>query len=98
MQLIRRGLMLITCIAAVALGGLFTMQNTEKVPLDLLVIQLPPQPLAIWILIAVALGVLLGLMSSALLLMGRSAEVRRLRKQNDRLLTEMGEHASHDPQ
>ena len=98
MQLIRRGLMLITGIAAVALGGLFTMQNTEKVPLDLLVIQLPPQHLAIWILIAVALGVLLGLMSSALLLMGRSAEVRRLRKQNDRLLTEMGKHASHDPQ
>ena len=98
MQLIRRGLMLITGIAAVALGGLFAMQNTEKVPLDLLFIQLPPQPLAIWILIATALGVLLGLMSSALLLMGRSAEVRRLRKQNDRLLTEMGKHASHDPQ
>jgi len=90
--------MLITGIAAVALGGLFAMQNTEKVPLDLLFIQLPPQPLAIWILIAVALGVLLGLMSGALLLMGRSAEVRRLRKQNDRLLTEMGRHASHDPQ
>ena len=98
MQLIRRGLMLITGIAAVALGGLFTMQNTEKVPLDLLVILLPPQPLAIWILIAMTLGVFLGLMSSALLLMGRSAEVRRLRKQNDRLLTEMGKHASHDPQ
>ena len=90
--------MLITGIAAVALGGLFTMQNTEKVPLDLLVILLPPQPLAIWILIAMTLGVFLGLMSSALLLMGRSAEVRRLRKQNDRLLTEMGKHASHDPQ
>jgi uncharacterized integral membrane protein len=97
-QLIRRGLMLITGIAAVALGGLFTMQNTEKVPLDLLVILLPPQPLAIWILIAMALGVFLGLMSSALLLMGRSAEVRRLRKQNDRLLMETGKHASHDPQ
>jgi uncharacterized integral membrane protein len=97
-QLFRRGLMLITGIAAVALGGLFTMQNTEKVPLDLLVILLPPQPLAIWILIAMALGVFLGLMSSALLLMGRSAEVRRLRKQNDRLLTETGKHASHDPQ
>ena len=98
MQLIRRGLMLITGIAAVALGGLFTMQNTEKVPLDLLVILLPPQPLAIWILIAMTLGVFLGLMSSALLLMGRSAEVRRLRKQNDRLLMETGKHASNDPQ
>ena len=90
--------MLITGIAAVALGGLFTMQNTEKVPLDLLVILLPPQPLAIWILIAMTLGVFLGLMSSALLLMGRSAEVRRLRKQNDRLLMETGKHASNDPQ
>jgi len=79
MQLLKRGLMLITGILAVALGGMFTVQNTEKVPLDLLVVQLPPQALAIWILLALAVGVLLGLLSSALLLMGRGAEVRRLR-------------------
>lgn len=89
--------MLITGILAVALGGLFTVQNTEKVPLDLLVVQLPPQALAIWILLALAVGVLLGLLSSALLLMGRGAEVRRLRKQNDRLVTATGSRSSNDP-
>jgi hypothetical protein len=39
----------------------------------------------------------LGLLSSALLLMGRGAEVRRLRKQNDRLVTAAGSHSSNDP-
>jgi putative membrane protein len=97
MQLLKRGLMLITGILAVALGGMFTVQNTEKVPLDLLVVQLPPQALAIWILLALAVGVLLGLLSSALLLMGRGAEVRRLRKQNDRLVTAAGSQSSDDP-
>ena len=90
--------MLITGVMAVALGGLFTVQNTEKVPLDLLIVQLPPQALAIWILLAMAIGAFLGLLSSALLLMGRSAEVRRLRKQCDRLLTSTGKQSGNDSQ
>ena len=90
--------MLITGIMAVALGGLFTVQNTEKVSLDLLIVQLPPQALAIWILLAMAIGAVLGLLSSALLLMGRSAEIRRLRKQCDRLLTSTGKQSSNDSQ
>ena len=90
--------MLITSVMAVALGGLFTVQNTEKVPLDLLIVQLPPQALAIWILLAMVIGVSLGLLSSVLLLMGRSAEVRRLRKQRDRLLTSTGKQLSDDSQ
>jgi putative membrane protein len=98
MQLIRRGLMLIAGILAMALGGLFAVQNTAKVPLDLLVVQLPPQALAIWILLAMALGVLLGLLSGAVLLMGRSAEIRRLRKQYDQLLMATGKHSSNDSQ
>jgi len=96
MQLLKRGLMLITGTLAVALGGMFTVQNTENVPLDLLVVQLPPQAVAIWILLALAAGVLLGLLSSALLLMGRGGEIRRLRKQNDRLVTAAGSHSSND--
>jgi putative membrane protein len=97
MQFLKRGLMLITGMLAVALGGMFTVQNTEKVPLDLLVVQLPPQAVALWILLAMAVGVFLGFLSSALLLVGRGAEVRRLRKQNDRLVTAAGSHSSNDP-
>ncbi|MEK9919577.1 MAG: LapA family protein [Halieaceae bacterium] len=98
MQLLKRGLMLITGIVAVALGGLFTVQNTEKVPLDLLVIQFPAQPIALWILLSMTVGVLLGVSSSFLLLLGRGAEVRRLRKQRDRLMAAAGNHSSNDSQ
>ena len=90
--------MLVTGIGAVALGGLFTLQNTETVPLDLLVVQLPPQAIAIWILLAMAVGILLGLLSGTLLLIGRSAELRRLRKQYDRLLVATGKPSGDDPQ
>lgn len=90
--------MLVTGIGAVALGGLFTLQNTETVPLDLLVVQLPPQAIAIWILLAMAVGILLGLLSGTLLLIGRSAELRRLRKQYDRLLAATGKPSGDDPQ
>ena len=48
---------MILAIAAVAIGALFSLQNTQSVPLDLIVVHLPPQPIAIWILLALAAGV-----------------------------------------
>ena len=52
MRWLRQGLTLLLAVGAVAAGGLFSLQNTEKIPLDLIVVQLPAQPVAIWILAA----------------------------------------------
>ena len=73
-------------VGAVAAGGLFSLQNIEEIPLDLMVVQLPAQPVAIWVLAALAVGVVIGLGTGALLALKRSATIRRLRKQRDRLL------------
>jgi len=83
---LRQGLTLLLAAGAVAAGGLFSLQNTEEIPLDLMVVQLPAQPVAIWVLAALAVGVVIGLGTGSLLLLKRSATIRRLRKQRDRLL------------
>ena len=86
MRWLRQGLTLLLAVGAVAAGGLFSLQNTEEIPLDLMVVQLPAQPVAIWVLAALAVGVVISLGTGALLALKRSATIRRLRKQRDRLL------------
>ena len=86
MRWLRQGLTLLLAVGAVAAGGLFSLQNIEEIPLDLMVVQLPAQPVAIWVLAALAVGVVIGLGTGALLALKRSATIRRLRKQRDRLL------------
>jgi putative membrane protein len=83
---LRQGLTLLLAVGAVAAGGLFSLQNTEEIPLDLMLVQLPAQPVAIWVLAALAVGVVIGLGTGSLLALKRSATIRRLRKQRDRLL------------
>ena len=78
--------MLLLTVFAVAAGGLFCLQNAEEMPLDLIVLQLPPQPVAIWILVALAAGVVIGAGAGTLLALRRSATIHQLRKQRDRLL------------
>ena len=98
MQWLQKGLAVILAIAAVAIGALFSLQNTQPVPLDLIVLQLPPQPIAIWILSSLASGVLIGLSSGAWLALRRAATIRRLRKQRDRLLLATGKTVPNAPQ
>lgn len=86
MHWLRQGLTLLLAVLAIAAGGLFALQNTQSVPLDLVLFQLPSQPIAIWILLALALGVAIGLAAGAVLALRRAATIRRLRKQRDRLL------------
>ena len=49
MRWLRQGLTLLLAVGAVAAGGLFSLQNTKEIPLDLMVVQLPAQPVAIWV-------------------------------------------------
>ena len=86
MRWLRQGLTLMLAVCAVAAGGLFSLQNTAEIPLDLMVVKLPAQPVAIWVLAALAVGVVIGLGTGTLRALRRSATIRRLRKQRDRLL------------
>jgi len=88
--------MLLLCVSAIAAGGLFALQNPQPVPLDLLIFQLPEQPIAIWVLSALGVGVVLGLASGLLLTIRRAATIRSLRKERDRLSAAVSKGQSDD--
>ena len=94
MGFLKNLLALALAIAMAAIGVLFALQNTDPVPLDILVMQLPPRSLALWVLGALVLGGVLGMVFSSfamLRLRGRLIAARRqiARSQNeiDRLRT-----------
>lgn len=65
MGFIRNLLALLLAIAMAATGVLFALQNAEPVPLDILVMTLSPRSLALWVLGALAVGGILGLILSS---------------------------------
>lgn len=56
MRLLRQCLTVLFALCALIAGGLFALQNTQAVPLDLLLFQLPEQSIAIWLLLALGSG------------------------------------------
>ena len=69
MKLLRTLATLIIVLATLAVGVLFALQNKAPVALDLLVYTFEPKSLALWILLALALGGIMGmLISSAIVL------------------------------
>jgi lipopolysaccharide assembly protein A len=94
MRLLRNLVILLIVIAMFAAGALFALQNTQPVPLDLLVYSFEPHSLALWLLSAFALGGLAGMLASSLIILrlrtSRAAADRKLRSANaelDRLRT-----------
>ena len=81
MRWLRLTAFLLGTLVTLVLGGLFFLQNKQSIPIDLLVLQLPEKPIAIWILLAFALGVLLGTGVGSLLILPKNARIRDLRKQ-----------------
>jgi putative membrane protein len=70
---------------SVFLGAVFATQNTISVPLNLGPWALDQQPMAVWLLSFLIVGVLLGsLMSSALVMRQRAASAS-LKRENARL-------------
>lgn len=86
---LRSLLIILILLATIAAGALFALQNTTPVALDLLLIQLPERTLALWVLLALALGIVLGLLSGGLLLLTLKARLRVIQRQADKLALEV---------
>lgn len=80
MRWIRRLLVIIVLLLVLAFGLLFSLQNGARVPLDLLVAQLQERPLAVWLLVAFALGGVAGMVVSSVALVRLQASRFRLRR------------------
>ena len=84
MKRLRTLLTVIVVLAMLVASVLFALQNETPVPLDLLIYTLGPQSLALWVLIAFALGGVLGMMVSSVILLRTRASLNSCKKQLDR--------------
>ena len=89
MKLLRTLVTIVVVMAMIAAGILFALQNTVAVPLDLLVYTLAPQSLALWILLTFALGGIIGMLVSSLMMVRLRASVARLQRQLGRARAEV---------
>ena len=64
MRPLKRVFALLILISVAVFGVFFAIQNTDPAPLDLLIIQLPEQPVALWVLLAFAAGGIIGMVLS----------------------------------
>jgi uncharacterized integral membrane protein len=48
-------------IASIVIGALLTVQNAAPVPLDLLLVELAPRPLGIWLIASFIVGAIVAL-------------------------------------
>ena len=81
MKFLRRLLTVLLVLAAIGVGALFALQNKAPVPLDLLVYTFEPKSLALWVLAAFAIGGLLGMLLSSLILVRQRASLGSANRQ-----------------
>lgn len=84
MKQLRNLLTVVVVLAMLAVSVLFALQNKVSVPLDLLVYTFEPQSLALWVLVAFALGGVLGMVVSSIILVRTRASLGACKKQLDR--------------
>ncbi len=84
MKLIRTLFGALVVLATISVGVLFALQNDMAVPLDMLIYSFGPKSLALWLLGALAIGGLLGMLVSSGIIVrlhaGRSSANRQLEK------------------
>lgn len=81
MKLLRNLFTILLIVAMVAVGVLFALQNDAQVPLDMLVYTFQPRSLALWVLLALALGGVLGILMSGAILLRTRATLNATRRQ-----------------
>jgi uncharacterized integral membrane protein len=84
MKQLRNLLTVLVVLAMLAISILFALQNTDAVPLDLLVYTFAPQSLALWVLGAFALGGVIGMIVSSVILMRTRAALSACKRQLER--------------
>lgn len=77
MKWLKRLCILVLLVAAFFWGMLFTAENTAQVALNLVFWQLSPASVSLWIILAFAVGGLLGLLLSLLLVIKLQASLHR---------------------
>lgn len=97
MKFLRNLLTVVIILAMVAVGVLFALQNKVPVALDLLVYTFPEQSLALWILLALALGGILGMLASSLILLRMRTSLASTKRQLEKSKVEASQLRTESP-
>ncbi len=89
MRSLKRLLAVLLLLVILMLGVLFSVQNTATAPLDLLLIQLPEQRVALWVLLAFALGGIVGMLISAVAILQLKSQGLLLQRKLNKQAQEM---------
>ena len=89
MKSLRKILTILIVLATTGVGVLFALQNKVPVPLDLLVYTFEARSLALWVLAAFALGGLLGMFISAVIMVRTQASLGTSKRQLAKARTEV---------
>jgi putative membrane protein len=81
MKFLRNLLTVVIVLATLAVGVLFALQNKMPVPLDLLIYTFEPRSLALWVLAAFAVGGVLGMLISSVILVRKQASLATAKRQ-----------------
>jgi len=81
MKFLRNVLTVVIALATITVGVLFALQNKLPVPLDLLVYTFEPRSLALWVLAAFAVGGVLGMLISSVILVRLRASLAMVKRQ-----------------
>lgn len=85
-----KGLLLgIVLIVLLLMGILFAVNNQQALPLNLIWVELPPASLSLWLLIALACGVLLGMLAMSGVYLRLRTLLTRAQRHNQRQRREL---------
>jgi len=86
---LKRLVIIVVLIFVLVIGVLFSIQNTLPVPLDLLLIQLPEQPIALWLFLFLAFGGISGVSLGLVAIIRLKAHTSLLRRRVEKLEQEL---------
>ena len=84
MRLLFRIIMIVIILVVLCFAVLFVVQNNAVVPLDLLVLQLTEQRIALWVLLAFVLGGITGVLVSSVALIKLRGDLALQRRKFER--------------
>ena len=95
MIIFKRFILVALTLLFLLFGMTFALQNETAVPLDLIVFSLPAHSVALWVLLALCVGAVLGILASSLMMMrvrrdnfALRRKLQKLEKQNQQLPVE----------
>jgi putative membrane protein len=97
MKLLRNLLTALVVLVTLGVGVLFALQNKIPIPLDLLVYTFEPRSLALWILLAFALGGILGMVVSSVILVRTRASLGSCKRQLEKARVEVSKLRDEPP-